>query len=299
MENLNKPLVSLIAVCYNHKKFIETCINSLVKQSYGNTEIIVYDNASTDGSTEVLQSLQNIYHFDLICQENIGASKTVDKAIKYAKGKYIGFISTDDYWPLDKIEICVNFLENSDPLFAVCGGNAIIVDEDGVIYRKQTFANYHEIEFKDVFLDGKNIPAVTSLIKRSAFIEAGDLYDDISSEDMQMWLKITYKGYKIACLNQLLGYYRHHRSNMSHSKKISDKDAISNYKKYINEPDYERAIHNMYFRQFCRYVRIDKLYSLKFIKHLKFKYLNPREVLIEILFFLMPYKLIQKITRVI
>jgi len=298
-QSLSPPLVSIVAVCHNHNLFIKDCINSLVKQSYQNKEIIVYDNGSTDGSTELLKDLQRYYRFDLVIQENFGLPKTLNKAVAKAKGKYVSLISTDDYWPLDKIEIAVDFLEKCDPMIAVCGGNAITIDKDGVIFRKQTFSDYHELSFDEVFIEGKIIPALTSLIRRNVLIEVGGYDESKKGEDTPMWLKITHHGYRIAYLNKLLGYYRHHEKNMTHQRDNLVEEIKMIYYDYSHLPGYDQALSNKFFRTFTRYLKIDKAFSLKFLKYVKFKYLTSKQIFNAVLFFLMPYGLIRRITRVI
>lgn len=292
-------MVSIVAVCYNHKPFISDCIHSLVKQSYAHTEIIVYDNGSTDGSAELLQELQHEYGFELILQENIGLPKTLNMAIEKAKGKYISLTSTDDYWPLDKIEIAVSFMETCDQKIVVCGGNAIKIDKDGDIFRKQTFAKYHELTFEDVFLEGKIIPALTSLIRKEVLVEVGGYDERQKGEDTPMWLKITNHGYRIAYLNKLLGYYRHHDKNITHQRENIVEEIKMIYKDYSHLPAYEKALSNKFFRTFSRYAKIDKRYSLKFLKYVKFKHLSSKEIIYSLIFLFMPYGLIRRITRVI
>ena len=299
VQNYITPFVSLIVVCHNHKPFISDCINGVAKQSYPNTEIIVYDNGSTDGSVLLLQELQQQYGFELILQENIGLPKTLNKAISKAKGKYISLISTDDYWPLDKIEVAVAFMEQCDPMIAVCGGNAIKIDNDGVIFRKQTFAGYHELTFDDVFLNGKIIPALTSLIRKDVLVEVGGYDERQKGEDTPMWLKITNHGYRIAYLNKLLGYYRHHDKNITHQRENIVEEIKMIYKDYSHLPTYEKALSNKFFRTFSRYSKIDKSYSFGFLKFVKFKYLTTKEIIYSLIFLLMPYGLIRRITRVI
>lgn len=297
MKN-NIPLVSIIVVCYNHEKYINECIYSVMHQSYTNIEVLVFDNGSTDNSPSILKDLQVKYKFKLIFQENIGAPKTLNIAVKMAQGKYISPISTDDFWPLDKIEICVDFMENCNNNIAMCGGTAIRIDENSNIFSKQTFAPYHEIDFHDVFLDGKIIPALTSLIRKDILLEVGLFDTNIRGEDYPMWLKITHKGYKIAYLNKLLGYYRFHSSNMSlcHAERLPVmKYCLEIYK---DNERYKDAINNMYIREFNYYAQVDKKLALKFFPYIMFKKIN-KYFFIALLFLIMPYKIVKKITRTI
>jgi alpha-1,3-rhamnosyltransferase len=296
MKNSIKPLVSLIVVCHNHKNFVYDCIMSLVKQSYNNTEIIVFDNGSQDGSVEALHKLQNKYSFNLICQNNIGLPRTLNKAVKLSKGKYVSFISTDDYWPLDKIEIAVKFLEECDPDIAVCGGNAITIDNNGQILRKQTFAGYNELNFRDVFLFGKNIPALTSCIRKKVLLEVGPYDTNIHGEDYLLWLKVTNKGYKIAFLNSLMGCYRHHDNNISHNHEM--KISAMEYCLGVFKDDelYSEALNNMYIRQFALYSQINKKIAIKILFKIK-RISITKNFLFSLFFCLLPRKIVSKITR--
>lgn len=296
MKEIINPLVSIIVVCYNHEKFIVECIESIMHQSYTNIEVLVYDNGSTDNSASILKGLQKKYKYKLYLQENIGVPRVLNQALEESKGKYISPMSTDDYWPLNKIEIAVNFLENCDPKIAVCGGNALRVDKNSNIFRKQTFTNYHELNFKDVFLDGKNIPALTSLIKREVINYIGGYDENIIGEDGPMWLMITYKGYRIAKLNQLMGYHRRHGDNLTEGKEWIA-GYVNNIRKYKNHLKYEEALNNKYYRLFKMYVIAEKRYSLQFIKKLKIKHLNTRSF-VEIFFrLLLPSRFIKWILR--
>lgn len=295
MKN-NYPLVSVIVVCYNHEKFIDECIDSIMHQSYTNIEVFVFDNGSTDNSPFILNELQVKYKFKLYFQENIGVPRALNKAIKMVKGKYISPMSTDDFWPLDKIEIEVDFMENCDNNIALCGGNAIIIDENSNIFRKQTFAPYHEIDFNDVFLDGKNIPALTSMIRKEIISEVCGYDVNIQGEDYLMWLKITSRGYKIAFLNNLLGFYRRHSYNMSHNAEAriqTLKYCIDAFKKH---PKHSIALRNLYFRLFLLYAKINRKLAIRFLLKIKYKQVN-KQFFFALSFFILPKKITQKITN--
>ena len=295
MKN-NFPLVSVVVVCYNHEKYINECIDSIMHQSYTNIEVLVFDNGSTDNSPFILKELQAKYKFKLYFQENTGVPRALNKSIKMVKGKYVSPMSTDDFWPLNRIEIGVKFMENCEKKIAVCGGNAVTVDENSNIFRKQTFMPYHEFCFDNVFLDDKNIPALTALIRRKVLIEVGGYDESFVGEASQMWLKITNQGYRIAYLNQLLGYYRRHKTNISKSK-VWIPGYISTIDAYKNHQNYPMARHNMYYRLFSKFILTEKLYAFRFIGKINIRYLNIKSCIRNIIFLLMPYCLIKRITH--
>lgn len=117
-----QPDVSVIIPVYNAEKYIETCLISLIKQTYKNIEIICVDGCSTDDSWKILEEYQNkdsrIKIFRLAKNLKQGAAR--NKGIEFAKGKYITFVDSDDFLALDFIEKTYNIAQktNCDIVFA-------------------------------------------------------------------------------------------------------------------------------------------------------------------------------------
>lgn len=302
MNNTNTkhfPLVSVVVVCYNHEKYVEECINSVVKQSYPNIQLIVFDNNSKDNSKDIIGELANRYNFIFEQQKNIYLPATINKALKkYVKGKYVSILSADDFWPLNKIEIGVNFMENCDLKIAVCGGNVLKIDEKSNIYKRQNFYKYHELTFEDAFIHFKHIPALTALIRTEVIFEV-DMYDtNIMAEDILMWLKIMHRGYRIAYLNNLQGFYRYHDSNISHTREGKVETLSYMINRFKDHPEYQKALSNMHFNQFSHYSKIDKLYALRFLKYYNIKFISLKKLIYSLIVFLLPVKFLLKRIKV-
>lgn len=98
-------LISIIVPVYNDKNFLKLCINSIIKQSYQNLEILLIDDGSTDGSSKILDELSlkdnriKVYHKD-----NTGVSDTRNYGLERARGKYICFSDADDILSKNYIE---------------------------------------------------------------------------------------------------------------------------------------------------------------------------------------------------
>lgn len=94
----DQPLVTVIIPSYNHERYISQSIESVVFQSYKNIEIIVIDDGSKDQSVTLINGLADKYGFIVIARENRGVAKTLNEGIGLARGKYMSFLASDDYY---------------------------------------------------------------------------------------------------------------------------------------------------------------------------------------------------------
>ncbi len=268
------PLVSIIISCYNHQNYITDCIESIINQTYKNIELIVIDDGSTDSSADILEGLSKKYHFSFERQVNMGLTKTLNKAILKAKGKYIAPLGSDDFIMLDKTEKQVQYLE-THPDIAVVGGNILCVDENNQIKPKQRITPYREVDFKTIFLNPKKIPAApTVMIREDVLREVGNFNIHCNLEDMDLWLRITHAGYKMTVLNDICAYYREHESNSYKNYQFMTESLMQTYEQYSDEPDYPKVKNQVLLRMFLKVSKKDRSYAWKIFKQILPKYYN-------------------------
>ena len=91
-------LISVIINCHNGEKFLNRCLDSILKQTYQNWEIIFWDNCSTDKSNEICTFLSKQYPEVKVInnEKNLGVGISRNKGVKFAHGKYIIFLDSDD-----------------------------------------------------------------------------------------------------------------------------------------------------------------------------------------------------------
>ena len=110
------PKISIITPCFNCEKFISETIESVLKQTYTNFEMIIVDDASTDKSFDIIKEYalkdSRIIYFQN--QQNSGANYSRNFAIKNATGDYIAFLDSDDIWDESKIKTQIEFMENNN-----------------------------------------------------------------------------------------------------------------------------------------------------------------------------------------
>ena len=141
MTNKNHiPLVSIITVCYNSKKHIQRCINSVKDQTYKKIEHIIIDGRSNDGTLDILKKNRDKKTV-LISEKDEGIYYAMNKGLKQAKGDYIGFLNSDDFFSSNTvISLIVETLKNKE--IDCIHANVKFVDDNLKIVRKWSSCEY-------------------------------------------------------------------------------------------------------------------------------------------------------------
>lgn len=123
-------LVSIIMPSYNTSKYIAETINSVIKQSYYNWELIIVDDCSTDDTDKAVESFLSDKRIRYIKNKrNMGAAVSRNRALREAKGKWIAFLDSDDLWVSYKLEKQIEFMESNNYHFSYT--NYAEIDENG------------------------------------------------------------------------------------------------------------------------------------------------------------------------
>jgi glycosyltransferase involved in cell wall biosynthesis len=120
-NNSNKPLVSIITVVLNNKKFLEKSILSVLNQNYKNIELIIIDGGSTDGTLDIIKKYKNKINF-LISEKDNGLYDAMNKGIKNSKGSIIGILNSDDIYYSNAISTAVKYFINNQNIDFLFGG---------------------------------------------------------------------------------------------------------------------------------------------------------------------------------
>lgn len=124
-------MVSIVVPVYNVEKYLKECVESILLQSYTNFELILVDDGSTDNSGKICDSYRNNTKVKVIHKQNAGLGLARNTGIEEAKGKYVTFIDSDDYWFPNALEelMTVMELEKAD----TCVGGYTRVSNEGEI----------------------------------------------------------------------------------------------------------------------------------------------------------------------
>ena len=118
----NTPLISVIVPAYNVEKYIKTCLDSLINQTYSNFEIIVINDGSTDQTEKILNEYESNPKIRIFSQKNGGLSAARNQGLNLANGELVCFIDSDDSVKSDYLEkLAAPFFEDSNIDITVCG----------------------------------------------------------------------------------------------------------------------------------------------------------------------------------
>jgi glycosyltransferase involved in cell wall biosynthesis len=229
---MKNPKVSVIIPVYNGEKYLQETIESVLNQTYQDFEIIIVDDASTDGSPEIIKSFIKKYPDKIKVfwhKKNKGCpAATKNTGIKHAKGDFIAFLDQDDVWYPDKLKKQVNILEKEQKIIANFA-NTDIFDESRqkIIGKKWSFIPPFPPQrlLRIRLLQGNFIQSTSSAIAKKEILNKIGGFDEKMkmTDDYELWLRLSHFG-QISFLRQLLLFWRLRRSSLSHSEVAHIKD---------------------------------------------------------------------------
>ena len=199
--------VSIVMPAYNALPFLKKAVDTILNQTHANIELLVADDASSDGTKEYLDGLDDPrvkrYHND----SNLGYLKTCNKLMALATGDYITFQDADDYSSENRIEIQLSVFEK-EPELMVLGTNRTKVDIHGVTGGDSVVPTTYE-EIKNGF--PAKFPFCNSLMfKMSVYKDVGgyhEFFDRVGAEDFY-WLALMVEKYNTRYLPESYYFYR-------------------------------------------------------------------------------------------
>jgi glycosyltransferase involved in cell wall biosynthesis len=252
---MDRALISVIIPSYNSGKFLAEAIESVVNQTFGDIEIIVVNDGSTDDTERIVREWQQrdrrikyINH-----QINKGLAAARNTGIRAAKGQYIALLDADDVWLPQKLEVQLKLLEE--------GSEFVYSDRFYLIDDKRTNQSYFVSQ--DITpCQGKGRACLPALIKKSflssstvimdrKIIEQIGFYDKSlsASEDYDFWIRILYHDFKINFSFQPLIYQRYHRGQMRND---IFKMRLSRYIVFKKHPELLRICPALYIKKISK-----------------------------------------------
>lgn len=227
---MKPPLLSVILTTFNYARYLPGCIKSVLSQSFGDFELIVVDDGSTDHTPEIIRQFHDSRLIYIRHERNLGPSMAKNTGIKRAKGRYLGFIGADDLRKEENLEMKVGILERN-PEVGLVHSNVEMIDREGrVLYTKYEVDSQVAVHQRQPFeklLKGNFITASTVVIRRECIDYVGFFDSELRhSEDWDMWLRIAYF-YDFIYVARPLVQYRIHQWSLSQRNIRADWDLIA------------------------------------------------------------------------
>lgn len=208
-----EPKVSVIIPAYNVAPFIAATIRSALGQTYGNFEVIVVNDGSTDATLDELKSFGN--QIKVLSKSNGGPASARNQAIRNSTGKYLAFLDGDDLWMPGKLAEQVEFLERHSEVGMVFSEAAVFMEQNGQKEFRGKIGYTGETSFCYLLL-GDHIPNSTVMIRRACVDKIGLLNECrelIAVEDYEYWLRLA-RTISIKGISKTMAYYRVHANNL-------------------------------------------------------------------------------------
>ncbi|CAA6813600.1 MAG: Unknown protein [uncultured Sulfurovum sp.] len=227
----SSPLITIYITNYNYGKYIQQAIESVLKQSFQDFEILIIDDGSTDNSKKIINQYLSYDKIKIIYQQNLGLTKSNNKALDLANGKYIMRLDADDILLENSLEIFINEFKKDSSLGMIFGNWYVIDEYNNIIFEQKRFDFENEVSLLDQPAHG-----ACTMFKTEFLQELGGYDESLTRQDgYELWLRFI-KRFKIKNVNQSIFKYRMHGENLTsnENKLLStrSKILINHAKKY-------------------------------------------------------------------
>jgi glycosyltransferase involved in cell wall biosynthesis len=243
---LEFPLVSFLIPAYNHDRFVQKCLASVLEDPYPNKELIVINDGSTDETGERIAAWvannRELLRIDYISRENRGLTTTLNELVSRAKGEFLRLGASDDYFLPGGLQAQVKYLMTYPTKLAVIGDSIVVNEKDEKLY-ESGMAELHRVDKANYLSDSGICKEVISrwavggpvtMITRKAFHSLNGWSEDLRIDDWDFFLRLV-AGNSLGFIDVKVCAYRIHNNNTSRTKNAA--------KRIANLGDAEKVAH--------------------------------------------------------
>ena len=206
MESTGNPKVSIITPTFNRAEFIEQAVSSVLGQTYANFELLIVDDGSTDNTRDLLEPALTDSRVRYFRQENQGQSVARNRALSVAKGDFVCFLDSDNYWPAEKLKKQIE-LFTQQPDYDVVYGDIIVIDEMGREVTRKNMSRYSD-DIARYMIRDNCVSMNTAMARSRCFDELGAMSGKRRvADDYELWLRFSAK-FRFRYVPEFFAYYR-------------------------------------------------------------------------------------------
>lgn len=216
-----RPVVTVVTAVYNTGRYVVQGLDSLLAQDYPVDRIqhILVDDCSTDDSVQRIEAWLAA-HPQHACtfirhEKNQGLCKSLNDGLQIARGKYYSPMA-DDIWKPDRLSCMVTAFEQLEEDVAVLHTDYDLCDEEGRVYQENVITEKKKVSadpFINTLASGLDIHAVTTMHRTRVLQEMGGFDERLSFEDLDLYLRLYNKNYRVSKLSVPLTIYRKIQKN--------------------------------------------------------------------------------------
>jgi alpha-1,3-rhamnosyltransferase len=208
--------VAVVVPSYNHAPFVAATLRSVFRQTRAPSRLLVIDDGSRDGSTQIIEKTLNECPFpcELVARENRGLCATLNEGLSRTSGEYFAYLGSDDLWLPAFLSARVAALEARERA-ALAYGHAFIIDEqDNIDDCTRDWAAYTDGDARRMLLAETYAPMSPTVLYRRAAVERHGWNERARLEDYELYLRLSAEG-EFAFDSRVLSAWRRHGANAS------------------------------------------------------------------------------------
>lgn len=254
---MKSPLISIITPSFNQAQFLESTILSVLEQDYPSIEYLIIDGGSTDGSVDIIKKYSNRLAW-WVSEKDQGQADAVNKGLSRAKGKYIGWLNSDDLYQPGAVQQAIRLLE-TNPEVGFVFGDVESIDENGKTINVMQYDDWKLPDLMQFRIIGQ--PGV--FLRKDIMERVGGL--DLSYHyllDHHLWLKVGLEA-EILYSQKLWAAARFHAQakNIAHASEFG-KEAYRLVSWMESEPEFADYLDGIHRKMLAGADRINARYLL-------------------------------------
>ena len=236
MTNNKKILITIVIPTYNNDFLLQKSINSVVRQTFDNFELLIIDNHSTDKTSEIISEFNDSRISHIKIKNNGIISKSRNLGIKLAQGEWIAFLDSDDIWYSKRLEKISKFCTKKYN-FDVITTNEYKVFDKSIKRQKLFYGLKSSNKYKSLLLYGNRLSPSATVVRKT-FLKKHSLYfkenkEFTTVEDYDFWLMLAFNNAKFLFLKSFEGEYLMHPNNYSKKVDLHNKNLLSLLKYHV------------------------------------------------------------------
>ena len=228
-QSASKPLISVLMPAFNVEHYVGSAIESVLKQSFADFELIVLNDGSSDGTAKIIDTYSDPRLTKIFLTENEGLVNARNTLVGMARGEYIAFLDSDDLAEPNRLELQLKYLQKNQ--IDLCGTDHLVLyQSSGKI--KHSKQRHSDADIRAMItvcspLCNPSVMGRADIFKNTPYLTVGNN----GAEDYLMWVNLALAGYKFGNVPRNLITYRVHEQQISKVQNVKASNIFEEYRK--------------------------------------------------------------------